>query len=288
MIKNILAKSLILPLASRQFAIEISAGRRCIQKVLDARLRQYPIYLDYQATTPTDPRVLDTMMPYFMHRFGNAHSKSHKYGLDAETVVENARENIAHLIGASSKEIIFTSGATESNNLSIKGVAYYANHENPKKNHIITSPTEHKCVLETCRYLSTQGFEVTYLPVQKNGLIDMNVLEKHIKPSTILVSIMSVNNEIGVIQPIKQIGELCRKKGVIFHTDAAQALGKIKINVDDMKIDIMSMSGHKIYGPKGIGAVYIRRKPRTKIESQMLGGGQERGYRSGTLPVPVF
>ncbi len=284
-----LAKSapLLAPLASRAFSIEISASRRCIQSLLGERLKKYPIYLDYQATTPTDPRVVDAMLPFFMHRFGNAHSKSHKYGLDAEAQVEAARGYIASLIGANSKEIVFTSGATESNNLSLKGVAHFARNEDPKKKHLITVQTEHKCVLETCRYLSTQGFEVTYMTVQKNGLIDLNTLQKAIRPDTIVISVMSVNNEIGVIQPIKEIGKLCRSKGVYFHTDAAQALGKVNIDVDDMNIDLMSMSGHKIYGPKGIGAIYIRRKPRVKIETQMMGGGQERGYRSGTLPVPV-
>ena len=287
-VSNILAKRALPAIAARTFAMEVAAGRSCMQSMLLERLKQYPIYLDYQATTPTDPRVVDAMMPFFMHRFGNAHSKSHKYGADADTQVEIARNHIAELVGANSKEIIFTSGATESNNFSLKGVAHFAKSENPAKNHIITVQTEHKCVLETCRYLSMQGFEVTYMPVMSNGLIDLKVLEKLIKPSTIVVSVMSVNNEIGVVQPIKEIGKLCRSKGAYFHTDAAQALGKIKLNVDEMNIDLMSMSGHKVYGPKGVGAIYIRRKPRVKIETQILGGGQERGYRSGTLPVPVF
>jgi cysteine desulfurase len=243
------------------------------------------IYFDFQATTPIDPRVLDAMMPYFTERFGNPHSRTHEYGWNAEAAVENARKEIAMVIGASPKEITFTSGATESNNAALKGVArFYRN----RKNHIITTQTEHKCVLDTARHLESEGFEVTYLPVQKNGIIDLEQLKKAIKPTTSLVSVMAVNNEIGVIQPIKEIGKICREHGVFFHSDCAQAFGKIPLNVDEMNIDLMSISGHKIYGPKGIGALYVRkRQPRVRLVPIINGGGQERGLRSGTLAPPL-
>jgi len=243
-----------------------------------------PIYLDYQATTPMDPRVIDVMADVMKNEFGNPHSRSHSYGWKAEELVEIARKQVADLIGADAKEIFFTSGATESNNIAIKGVArfYY-----PQKNHIITLTTEHKCVINSARDLEQEGFSITFLPVQKNGLVDLNELEKAITDKTAVVSVMSLNNEIGVIQPIKEIGALCRKKGVFFHTDAAQAFGKIPLNVDEMNIDLMSISGHKIYGPKGIGAIYIRRKPRVRIKPLFSGGGQERGIRSGTLSTPL-
>ena len=238
------------------------------------------IYLDYQATTPVDKRVIDKMLPYFGEIYGNPHSRNHSFGWEAEQAVEVARENVANIIGANPKEIIFTSGATESNNLAIKGLAdFYGD----KKNHIITCVTEHKCVLESCRLLSEKGFEVTYLQVNKDGLIDLKDLESKINEKTLLVSIMGVHNEIGVIQPLKEIGNICRKNGVFFHTDCAQAIGKIKINVDEMNIDLLSISGHKIYAPKGVGALYVRRKPRVRISAMMSGGGQERGMRSGTL-----
>ena len=238
------------------------------------------IYLDYQATTPVDKRVIDKMLPYFGEIYGNPHSRNHSFGWEAEQAVEVARENVANIIGANPKEIIFTSGATESNNLAIKGLAdFYGD----KKNHIITCVTEHKCVLESCRLLSERGFEVTYLQVNKDGLIDLKDLESKINDKTLLVSIMGVHNEIGVIQPLKEIGDICRKNSVFFHTDCAQAIGKIKINVDEMNIDLLSISGHKIYAPKGVGALYVRRKPRVRISAMMSGGGQERGMRSGTL-----
>ena len=238
------------------------------------------IYLDYQATTPVDKRVIDKMLPYFGEIYGNPHSRNHSFGWEAEQAVEVARENVANIIGANPKEIIFTSGATESNNLAIKGLAdFYGD----KKNHIITCVTEHKCVLESCRLLSERGFEVTYLQVNKDGLIDLKDLESKINEKTLLVSIMGVHNEIGVIQPLKEIGDICRKNSVFFHTDCAQAIGKIKINVDEMNIDLLSISGHKIYAPKGVGALYVRRKPRVRISAMMSGGGQERGMRSGTL-----
>jgi cysteine desulfurase len=243
-----------------------------------------PIYLDYQATTPCDPRVVEAMLPYFNQKFGNPHSRNHAYGWRAEDAVENAREQIARLIKANAKEIIFTSGATESNNLAIKGVARFYK---DKRNHIITCVTEHKCVLDTCRHLEQEGFEVTYMPVQKNGLIDLDALRATIKNSTVLVSIMTVNNEIGVIQPVKEIGKICRERGVFFHTDCAQAVGKIPLDVEAMNVDLMSISGHKIYGPMGIGALYVRRKPRVRLVSLFDGGGQERGMRSGTLPLPL-
>jgi cysteine desulfurase len=240
-----------------------------------------PIYLDYQATTPVDPRVLEAMMPYFTNQFGNPHSRSHSFGWEAEAGVEEAREQVAHIIGADPKEVIFTSGATESNNLAIKGVARFYK---DRRNHIITVATEHKCVLDSCRHLQQEGFEVTYLPVKPDGLIDLDELRAAITDKTVLVSIMAVNNEIGVIQPLAEIGAICRERGAFFHTDAAQAVGKIPLDVEAMKIDLMSISGHKIYGPKGIGALYVRRKPRVRLEPLFSGGGQERGFRSGTLP----
>jgi cysteine desulfurase len=241
-----------------------------------------PIYLDMQATTPLDPRVLDAMLPFYSGLYGNPHSRTHAYGWETDNAVETARKNIADLIGADPKEIIFTSGATESNNMSLKGVARFFGRSG-KKNHIITTQTEHKCVLDSCRHLADEGFEVTYLPVKTNGLIDMKELEAAIRPSTAIVSIMSVNNEIGVIQPLEEIGKLCRSKKVFFHTDAAQAVGKIPMDVNKMNIDLMSISSHKIYGPKGIGACYVRRRPRVRIDPIISGGGQERGLRSGTL-----
>ncbi|KAI9900184.1 hypothetical protein N3K66_004446 [Trichothecium roseum] len=248
---------------------------------------QRPIYLDMQATTPVDPRVLDSMIPYYVGVYGNPHSRTHAYGWESEKAVESAREHIAKLIGADSKEIIFTSGATESNNMSIKGVARFFG-RGGKKKHIITTQTEHKCVLDSCRHLQDDGFEITYLPVKNNGLVDMAELEAAIRPETALVSIMAVNNEIGVIQPIEQIGALCRSKKVFFHTDAAQAVGKIPIDVNAMNIDLMSISSHKIYGPKGIGACYVRRRPRVRLDPIITGGGQERGLRSGTLAPPLI
>lgn len=245
-----------------------------------------PIYLDMQATTPTDPRVLDAMLPFLTGLYGNPHSRTHAYGWETEKAAEQARQHIADVIGANSKEIIFTSGATESNNMSIKGVARFFGRSGKKK-HIITTQTEHKCVLDSCRHLQEDGFEVTYLPVQNSGIIDLKDLEAAIRPDTALVSIMTVNNEIGVIQPMKEIGHLCRSRKVFFHTDAAQAVGKIPINVDEWNVDLMSISSHKIYGPKGIGACYVRRRPRVRIEPIISGGGQERGLRSGTLAPPL-
>ena len=242
------------------------------------------IYLDYQATTPCDPRVLEKMIPYFTGVFGNPHSRNHPHGWLAEDAIETARQQVADIIGADEREIIFTSGATESNNMAIKGIAkFYGD----KKNHIITCVTEHKCVLESCRSLEQEGFEITYLPVNPNGLIDLNKLKEAIKENTLLVSIMAVNNEIGVIQPLLEIGKMCRENGVFFHTDAAQAVGKIEIDVNAMNIDLLSISGHKIYGPKGIGALFVRRKPRVRMQALISGGGQERGMRSGTLPTPL-
>lgn len=243
-----------------------------------------PLYLDFQATTPMDPRVLDAMLPYQVNYYGNPHSRTHAYGWESESAMEKARKQVADLIAADPREIIFTSGATESNNLSIKGVARFYR---SKKKHVITSQTEHKCVLDSCRILESEGFDVTYLPVQTNGLIDLKVLEDSIRPDTSLVSIMTINNEIGVRQPIEEIGQICRSRGVFFHTDAAQAVGKIPINVADAKIDLMSISGHKIYGPKGVGALFVRRRPRVRLEPLQNGGGQERGLRSGTVPTPL-
>ncbi|XP_005179857.1 cysteine desulfurase, mitochondrial [Musca domestica] len=243
-----------------------------------------PLYLDAQATTPLDFRVLDSMLPYLTNYYGNPHSRTHAYGWETEQAVEKAREQVAAIIGAEPKEIIFTSGATESNNIAVKGVArFYGS----KKKHVITTQTEHKCVLDSCRALENEGFRVTYLPVQANGIIDMKQLEEAITPDTSLVSIMTVNNEIGVKQPISDIGALCRSKKVFFHTDAAQAVGKIPLDVNSMNIDLMSISGHKIYGPKGVGALYVRRRPRVRLEPIQSGGGQERGLRSGTVPAPL-
>jgi cysteine desulfurase len=245
---------------------------------------QAPVYLDYQATTPTDPRVVEEMLPFFTTVFGNPHSRNHAYGWQAEDAVERARAEIAHIIGANEKEIIYTSGATESNNLALKGVGRF---HKDKKRHLITCVTEHKCVLDSCRHLELEGFRVTYLPVQKNGLIDLDQLREAIVDDTVIVSIMAVNNEIGVIQPLAEIGRLCRERKVYFHTDAAQAVGKIPLDVNAMNIDLMSISGHKLYGPKGIGALYVRRRPRVRLEALISGGGQERGMRSGTLPTPL-
>ena len=240
----------------------------------------FPIYMDYSATTPVDPRVADKMIPYLREQFGNPASRSHAYGWEAEKAVEDAREQVAALVGADPREIVWTSGATESDNLAIKGAA---NFYSGKGKHIITVKTEHKAVLDTTRELERQGFEVTYLDVQENGLIDIEVFKQALRPDTILVSVMLVNNEIGVIQDIEQIGEICREKGIIFHCDAAQATGKVAIDLSKLKVDLMSFSAHKTYGPKGIGALYVRRKPRVRIEAQMHGGGHERGMRSGTL-----
>ncbi len=243
-----------------------------------------PLYLDYQATTPTDPRVVEKMLPYFTEKFGNPHSRTHHFGWEAEEAVEIARAQIASLIGATPKEIIFTSGATESNNLALKGVGRFYK---DKKNHIITCVTEHKCVLDSCRHLEMEGFDITYLPVRQNGLIDPVVLEAAMTEQTAMVSIMAVNNEIGVIQPIAEIGKLCRERKIFFHTDAAQAVGKIPLDVNEMNIDLMSISGHKLYAPMGIGVLYVRRRPRVRLVAMINGGGQERGMRSGTLPTPL-
>ena len=243
-----------------------------------------PIYMDNHATTPLDPRVLEAMMPYLTGIFGNAASRNHSFGWEAEQAVEKAREQIAKLIGATAKEIIFTSGATESNNLAIKGIAEMYRE---RGNHIITEVTEHKAVLDTCKKLEKQGFRITYLPVKGDGLVDLEELERAMDDQTILVSIMYANNEIGVIQPVKEIGELCHRKNVLFHTDAVQAVGKIPVNVVTDNIDVLSLSGHKVYGPKGVGALYVRRRnPRVQISEQQNGGGHERGMRSGTLNVP--
>ena len=248
------------------------------------RKRDVPVYLDYQATTPTDPRVVQAMLPYFSEKFGNPHSREHFFGWEAEDAVEKARGQIAGLIGANAKEVIFTSGATESNNVALKGVARFYK---DRKDHIVTCVTEHKCVLETARHLEHEGFRVTYLPVEATGLIDLDTLRDAITENTVMVSVMAVNNEIGVIQPIGEIGAICRERGAFFHTDAAQAVGKIPLDVDAMHIDLMSISGHKIYGPMGIGALYVRRRPRVRLVALMDGGGQERGLRSGTLPTPL-
>src|SRR6201747_2395593 len=243
-----------------------------------------PLYMDNHATTQMDPRVLEAMLPYFGAKFGNAASRNHAFGWEAEQAVEKAREQVAKVIGATSKEIIFTSGATESNNLAIKGIAEMYKE---RGNHIITQATEHKAVLDTCKRLEKYGYRVTYLPVQADGLIDIEDLKRAMDDKTILVSIMFANNEIGVVQPIAEIGKLCHEKGIIFHTDAVQAVGKIPVNVIADNIDVLSLSSHKIYGPKGVGALYVRRRnPRVQVSEQINGGGHERGMRSGTLNVP--
>jgi len=239
-----------------------------------------PVYFDYSATTPVDPRVVDKMVPWLYEHFGNPASRSHAFGWEAEEAVEQARAEVAALVNADPREIIWTSGATESDNLAIKGAAgFYGS----KGKHIITVKTEHKAVLDTCRELERQGFELTYLDVQENGLIDLDAFKAALRPDTILASVMHVNNEVGVIQDIETLGEICREKGVLFHVDAAQSTGKVAIDLQKLKVDLMSFSAHKTYGPKGIGALYVRRKPRVRLEAQMHGGGHERGFRSGTL-----
>ncbi|WP_144732804.1 IscS subfamily cysteine desulfurase [Extensimonas perlucida] len=243
---------------------------------------QLPIYLDYAATTPVDPRVVQAMIPWLHDHFGNPASRSHAWGWEAEEAVEKARGQVADLIGADPREIVWTSGATESNNLALKGAAHFYQ---GKGKHLVTVKTEHKAVLDTMRELERQGFEVTYLDVQENGLLDLDRFKDALRPDTILASVMLVNNEIGVIQDIATIGALCREKGVVFHVDAAQATGKVEIDLRTLPVDLMSLASHKTYGPKGIGALYLRRKPRVRIEAQMHGGGHERGLRSGTLPT---
>jgi cysteine desulfurase len=243
-----------------------------------------PIYMDYHATTPVDPRVVDAMLPYFTEHFGNAASRNHPFGWEAEEAVDKGRKQVGDLIGANAKEIVFTSGATESNNLAIKGVAEMYRE---KGNHIITCVTEHKATIDTCKHLEKDGYRVTYLPVQKDGLISLDALKAAISDKTILISIMTANNEIGVIQPIAEIGAIAKAKGILFHTDAVQAVGKVPFNVNDLKVDLVSISAHKMYGPKGVGALYVRRRnPRVLLASQIDGGGHERGMRSGTLNVP--
>ena len=241
-----------------------------------------PIYLDYSATTPVDPRVVDKMIPYLREQFGNPASRSHAYGWEAEKAVEEAREQVARLVNADSREIIWTSGATESTNLAVKGAAHFYKE---KGRHLVTVKTEHKATLDTMRELEREGYEVSYLDVLENGLLDLEAFKAALRPDTIVVSVMFVNNEIGVIQDVAAIGEICRSRGIVFHCDAAQATGKVVIDLASLKVDLMSFSAHKTYGPKGIGALYVRRKPRVRLEAQMHGGGHERGLRSGTLPT---
>jgi len=242
----------------------------------------FPIYMDYSATNPCDPRVVDAMVPWLREHFGNPASRSHAWGWEAEAAVEKAREQVAALIGADPREIVWTSGATESNNLALKGAAHFYK---TKGKHLVTVKTEHKAVLDTCRELERQGFEVSYLDVQSDGLLDLELLKAALRPDTIMVSVMFVNNEIGVVQDIAAIGALCRQKGIVFHSDAAQATGRVDIDLQTLPVDLMSLTSHKTYGPKGIGALYVRRKPRVRLEAQMHGGGHERGMRSGTLPT---
>ncbi|MBV9859303.1 MAG: aminotransferase class V-fold PLP-dependent enzyme [Alphaproteobacteria bacterium] len=257
----------------------------------EPRANSAPIYLDNQSTTPLDPRVLEAMLPYFTEHFGNPHSASHVYGHVAADAVEAARADIAALIHADPREIVFTSGATEANNLAIKGAADFARMHPASgaapRDHVVALATEHKCVIEACRAVENDGLTVTYLPVEPDGLVSLPALESAIGPTTLLVSAMAAHNEIGIVQPVAEIGALCRARGVLFHTDAAQAFGKIPLDVEAMRIDLMSISGHKIYGPKGIGALYVRRRPRVRLLPLFDGGGQERGLRSGTLPTPL-
>src|SRR5215470_17574270 len=252
------------------------------ERLMNNDIPHLPIYMDYSATTPVDPRVVDKMIPYLREQFGNPASRSHAYGWDAERAVEEARENVAALVNADPREIVWTSGATESNNLALKGAA---NFYKGKGKHLITVKTEHKAVLDTMRELERQGFEVTYLDVEGDGLVDLEKFKAALRPDTILASVMFVNNEIGVIQDIATLGSICRERGIIFHCDAAQATGKVDIDLATLPVDLMSLASHKTYGPKGIGALYVRRKPRVRIEAQMHGGGHERGMRSGTLPT---
>ena len=244
-----------------------------------------PIYMDYQSTTPMDPRILEEILPWFVENFGNPASRSHAFGWETDKAVEKARKQVADLLGADPREIVFTSGATESDNLAIQGVARFYK---DKGNHIITLATEHKAVLDTCRHLEAEGFEVTYLPVKKSGLLDLKMLADAITEQTLLVSVMAGNNEIGVLQPLAEIGAICRQKKVFFHCDAAQGVGKMAMDVNAMNMDLLSLSGHKIYGPKGIGALYVRRRPRVRLKPILHGGGHERGMRSGTLPTPLI
>jgi cysteine desulfurase len=244
-----------------------------------------PIYLDYQSTTPVDRRVLEAMLPWFTEKFGNAGSVTHAYGREAEAAVERARAQVAALIGAEAREIVFISGATESNNLALKGAARFCRED---RDHVVTLATEHKCVLESARALEREGFRVTILPVRPDGLVDHAALEAALDERTAIVSVMAAHNEIGVLQPLAEIGALCRARGILFHTDAAQAFGKIPLDVDAMAIDLLSISGHKVYGPKGVGALYVRRRPRARLAPLVDGGGQERGLRSGTLPTPLI
>jgi cysteine desulfurase len=244
-----------------------------------------PIYLDYQSTTPVDPRVLEAMLPWFTEKFGNPGSVTHAYGREAEAAVDHARAQVAAVIGAEPREIVFTSGATESNNLALKGAARFHREE---RDHVVTLATEHKCVLESAHALEREGFRVTILPVGPDGLVDLGKLEAALDERAAIVSVMAAHNEIGVLQPVAKIGALCRARGILFHTDAAQAVGKIPIGVDAMAIDLLSISGHKIYGPKGVGALYVRRRPRARLAPLLDGGGQERGLRSGTLPTPLI
>lgn len=283
-------RSINVPFSSRQLATALAIppeGSSISMKSAtrdDSKFGSRPIYLDVQATTPTDPRVLDKMLQFYTGLYGNPHSSTHAYGWETEKEVEKARGYIAELINADPKEIILTSGATETNNMAIKGVPRF--YKKTKK-HIITTQTEHKCVLDSARHMQEEGFDVTYLPVNSEGLVDLEQLKKAIRKDTCLVSIMAVNNEIGVIQPLKEIGKICREHKVFFHTDAAQAYGKIPIDVNEMNIDLMSISSHKIYGPKGVGACYVRRRPRVRLDPIITGGGQERGLRSGTLAPPL-
>jgi len=261
---------------------DLRRGRRITFNPLQAMTPHFPIYMDYGATTPVDPRVVDAMIPWLREHFGNPASRSHAWGWEAEEAVEKARADVAALINADPREIVWTSGATESNNLAIKGAAhFYAS----RGKHIVTVKTEHKAVLDTTRELERQGFEVTYLDVQENGLLDLDRFKDALRKDTVLVSVMLVNNEIGVIQDIPAIGQMCRERGIIFHVDAAQATGKVAIDMGTLPVDLMSLASHKTYGPKGIGALYVRRKPRVRLEAQMHGGGHERGMRSGTLPT---
>jgi cysteine desulfurase len=282
-------------MSSRMNAVAKQPAGLAAMPAVQERANRRPVYLDNQSTTPLDPRVLDAMLPYFTEEFGNPHSESHIYGKEAAAAVERARADVARLIGADPREIVFTSGATEANNLALKGAAHFARAHpqagapagRPPRDRIVTLATEHKCVLESAAALGREGFDIVSVPVQPNGLVSLDRLAEALDERTLIVSVMAAHNEIGVIQPLAEIGALCRARGVLFHTDAAQAFGKIPLDVEAMKIDLMSISGHKIYGPKGIGALYVRRRPRVRLLPLFDGGGQERGLRSGTLPTPL-
>ncbi len=289
MIVRLFSKTLMMEDKNNKINIDLKEIDQIVQnrkaRLINKNIK-FPIYLDYNSTTPVDIKVLEQMIPYFNSDFGNPHSRTHSYGWSAEEAVEKAREQVAKVINCETKEIVFTSGGTEANNLAIKGAARF--YKSDTKNHILTISTEHKCIIETCRNLEDEGFEVTYLDVEKDGLIDLEKFAKAIRPSTILASVMLIQNETGVIQDLKSLGKICRDHNILFHSDIVQGFGKIPIDVEECNLDLVTISAHKIYGPKGIGALYVRKKPRVRLKSIFSGGGQERGMRSGTNPTPLI